>query len=79
MIPNSDGLCLIARVVDDDRARNLRIECFADLFAVSEGANVSTMSLSGDTYFQAGQEAINWHMQGALSVVWKLQWTLIIR
>jgi serine protease len=71
MVPSNDGICyLIARVVDDEGHGVYASSVFEAIdWAVSEGANVINMSLSGNTYFQAGQEAINSaYTNGALPV-----------
>jgi serine protease len=72
MVPNSDGICyLIARVVDDEGHDGIYASSVLEAidWAVSEGANVINMSLSGDTSFQAGQEAMNSaYASGALLV-----------
>jgi serine protease len=71
MVPNSDGICyLVARVVDDEGHGIYASSVLEAIdWAVSEEANVINMSLSGDTSFQAGQEAMNSaYASGALLV-----------
>lgn len=71
MLPDSDGICyLIARVIDDEGHGIYASSVIEAIdWAVSEGANVINMSLSGETYFQAGQDAVaSAYANGALSV-----------
>jgi serine protease len=71
MVPDSDGICyLIARVFDDEGNGIYASSVFEAIdWAVSEGANVINMSLGGDSYYRAGQEAIDSaYAKGALSV-----------
>jgi serine protease len=71
MLPTSNGICyLIARVFDDDNNGQFASVIFEGIdWAISEGANVINMSLSGPTTYTTGQRTFDAaYAKGALAV-----------